>query len=169
MARADTQPVLAAQDLLAGSAMTHDVRVPREALTPGAQPLEDDGIVRMRPLNVATLTLISRAAREDPSLIPLLMIKESLVEPVLTLDQIRRMHVGLVHFLTERVNFISGLRSDNEALDETASSPLGQTHILLAKHFGWTPEQVSQLTPGQVAVYLAGVERLLRLEEEVGG
>src|ERR687898_616216 len=48
MARADTQPVLAAQDLLAGSAITHDVRVPREALTPGAQPLEDDGIVRMR-------------------------------------------------------------------------------------------------------------------------
>jgi hypothetical protein len=169
MARVDTQPVLAAQDLLAGSAITHDVRVPREILTPGAQPLEDEGIVRMRPLNVATLTLISRAAREDPSLIPLLMIKESLVEPVLTLDQIRRMHVGLVHFLTERVNFISGLGSDNEALDETASSPLGQTHILLAKHFGWTPEQVSQLTPGQVAVYLAGVERLLRLEEEVGG
>jgi hypothetical protein len=171
MARADTQPVLAAQDLLAGSAITHDVRVPREILTPGAQPLEndEDGIVRMRPLNVATLTLISRAAREDPSLIPLLMIKESLVEPVLTLDQIRRMHAGLVHFLVEKVNFISGLGSDNEALDETASSPLGQTHILLAKHFGWTPEQVSQLTPGQVAVYLAGVERLLRLEEEVGG
>jgi hypothetical protein len=169
MAHADTQPVLAAQDLLAGSTITHDVRVPREILTPGAQPLEDDGIVRMRPLNVAILTLISRAAREDPSLIPLLMIKESLVEPVLTLDQIRRMHVGLVHFLVEGVGFISGLGSDNEALDETASSPLGQTHILLAKHFGWTPEQVSQLTPGQVAVYLAGVERLLRLEEEVGG
>jgi hypothetical protein len=168
MAHADTQPVLAAQDLLAGSAITHDVRVPREILTPGAQPLEEDGIVRMRPLNVAILTLISRAAREDPSLIPLLMIKESLVEPVLTLDQIRRMHAGLVHFLVERVNFISGLGSENEALDETASSPLGQTHILLAKHFGWTPEQVSQLTPGQVAVYLAGVERLLRLEEEAG-
>jgi hypothetical protein len=171
MAHADTQHVLAAQDLLAGSAVTHDVRVPREILTPGVQPLEDDedGTVRMRPLNVATLTLISRAAREDLSLIPLLMIKESLVEPVLTLDQIRRMHAGLVHFLVDRVNLISGLGSDNEALDETASSPLGQTHILLARHFGWTPEQVSQLTPGQVAVYLAGVEKLLRLEEEAGG
>jgi hypothetical protein len=39
---------------------------------------------------------------------------------------------------------------------------------LLARHFGWTPEQVSQLTPGQVAVYLAGVAKLLRLEEEAG-
>jgi hypothetical protein len=171
MAHADTQTVLDAQDLLAGSAITHDVRVPREILRPGGQPLGEagDGVVRMRPLNVAILTLVSRAAREDPSLVPLLMIKESLVEPVLTLDQIRRMHAGLVHFLAERVNFISGLGRDDEALEVTSNSPLGQTHILLAKHFGWTPEQVSQLTPGQVAVYLAGVAKLLRLEEEAGG
>ena len=38
-------------------------------------------------------------------------------------------------------------------------------HILLAKHFGWTPEQVSQLTPGQVAVYLAGIDQLLQVEK----
>ena len=171
MTHADTQTVLDAQDLLAGSTIIHEVRVPREILTPGADVLEDDedGIVRMKPLNVAVLTLVSRASREDPSLIPLLMIKESLVEPVLTLDQIRSMHAGLVHFLAERVNFISGLGRDDEALEGTASSPLGRTHILLARHFGWTPEQVSQLTPGQVAVYLAGVAKLLRLEEETGG
>src|SRR5215210_4557168 len=104
MAHADTQTVLEARDLLAGSAIIHDVRVPREILRPGAEPLEEvgDGIVRMRPLNVAVLTLVSRAAREDPRLIPPLMIKESLVEPVLTLDQIRSMHAGLVHFLAQR-------------------------------------------------------------------
>lgn len=163
-------PVLAAQDLLAGSGVTHDVRVPREILAPGTQPPEDvgDGTVRMRPLSIAVLALISRAAREDPGLIPLLMIKESLVEPALGLDQIRQMHVGLVHFLVGKVNLISGLAADGEALEETAGSPLGQTHILLAKHFGWTPEQVAQLTPGQVAVYLAGVQKLLQLEEEPG-
>jgi hypothetical protein len=122
----------------------------------------------MRPLNVAVLTLVSRAAREDPSLVPLLMIKESLVEPVLALDQIRQMHAGLVQFLSERVNFISGLGRDDEELEGTANSPLGQTHILLAKHFGWTPEQVSQLTPGQVAVYLAGIQKLLELEQGAG-
>lgn len=171
MAHADTQTVLDAQDLLAGSAITHEVRVPREILTPGAEAPEDGegGIVRMRPLNVAVLTLVSRAAREDPGLVPLLMIKESLVEPVLALDQIRQMHAGLVQFLSERVNFISGLGRDDEELEGTANSPLGQTHILLAKHFGWTPEQVGQLTPGQVAVYLAGVAKLLRMEEETGG
>jgi hypothetical protein len=171
MAHAETQTVLDAQDLLAGSTITHEVRVPREILTPGVEVLEDDEdrIVRMRPLNVAVLTLVSRAAREDPSLIPLLMIKESLVEPVLALDQIRQMHAGLVYFLAERVNSISGLGNDNEALEGMANSPLGQTHVLLARHFGWTPEQVSQLTPGQVAVYLAGVAKLLRLEEETSG
>lgn len=170
MAHTDMRSMLDARDLLAGSHVTHDVRVPREILTPGAQPPEDakDGIVRMRPLNVGVLTLISRAAREDPSLIPMLMIKESLVEPTLTLDQIRQMHVGLVYFLVGKVNSISGLSADGEALDETVDSPLGQTHILLAKHFGWTPEQVRQLTPGQVAVYLAGVQKLLQLEEAGG-
>lgn len=168
MVHAETQAILDAQDLLAGSAIIHDVRVPGEILRPGAEALDgEDGVVRMRPLSVAVLTLVSRAAREDPGLIPLLMIKESLVEPVLALDQIRSMHAGLVYFLAERVNSISGLGRDEA--EGAANSPLGQTHILLAKHFGWTPEQVSQLTPGQVAVYLAGVARLLRLEEETGG
>jgi hypothetical protein len=167
MVHAETQTILDAQDLLAGSAIIHDVRVPGEILKPGAEAL--DGVVRMKPLSVAVLTLVSRAAREDPGLIPLLMIKESLVEPVLELDQIRSMHAGLVYFLAERVNEISGLGRDETALEGTAGSPLGQTHILLAKHFGWTPEQVSQLTPGQVAVYLAGVTKLLRLEEETSG
>jgi len=164
------RPLLAAQDLLAGSGVTHEIRVHREVLAPGAQPAEDagDGTVRMKPLSIAVLALISRAAREDPGLIPLLMIKESLVEPALGLDQIRQMHVGLVHFLVGKVNLISGLAADGGALDETVGSPLGQTHILLAKHFGWTPEQVAQLTPGQVAVYLAGIQKLLQLEEDAG-
>ena len=161
-------PVLAAQELLAGSGVIHDVEVPREVLAPEAQEDAGEGTVRMRPLSIAVLALISRAAREDPGLIPLLMIKESLVEPTLGLDQIRQMHVGLVHFLVGKVNLISGLAADGGTLDETAGSPLGQTHILLAKHFGWTPEQVAQLTPGQVAVYLAGIQKLLQLEEDTG-
>lgn len=47
---------------------------------------------------------------------------------------------------------------------EAARSELGATHLLLAKHFGWTPEQVSALTPGKVAVYLAGVRQLVELD-----
>ena len=82
----------------------------------------------------------------------------------MTLDQIRALHVGLVYFLVSQVNLISGLAANGDALGDAASSAIGQTHLLLAQHFGWTPQQVSQLTPGQVAVYLAGIEQLLRLE-----
>jgi hypothetical protein len=158
--------LLNAEDLLTGSKSFHDVTIPASLLAPAASNgVADAGQVRMRPLNIGILTLISRAAREDASLIPLLMIKEAVVEPMLTLDQIRQMHVGLVYFLVSQVNLISGLDASGQALDEAVASPLGQTHILLARHFGWTPEQVSQLTPGQVAVYLAGIEKLLQLDQ----
>jgi hypothetical protein len=168
--------LLSAADLLAGSKAVQDVAIPAAVLLPAgvAQPEPANGEkhngavgtgrVRMRPLSISVLTLISRAAREDPGLVPLLMIKEAVVEPALTLDQIRQMHIGLVYYLVTQVNRLSGLAADGATLDEAADSPLGRTHILLAKHFGWTPEQVSQLTPGQVAVYLAGIEKLLQLE-----
>jgi hypothetical protein len=156
--------LLNAEDLLIGSKALHEVKIPASILTPLAANGDDHGFVCMRPLSIAVLTLISRAARDDLSLIPLLIIKESVVEPALTLDQIRQMHVGLVHFLVSQANRISGLDANGATLDEAAGSPLGQTHILLAKHFGWTPDQVSQLTPGQVAVYLSGIESLLKFD-----
>ena len=158
--------MLSAADLLAGSKAVHQVTVPAAILTPGAAP--DDalpGVVLLRPLTVAALTLISRAAREDTSLVPLLMIKEALVEPALSLEQARQLHVGLVDFLVRRINTISGLSADGQAPAEAAEEPLAHSYLLLARHFGWTPEQVSQLTPGQVAIYLAGVDRLLQYEE----
>jgi hypothetical protein len=158
--------LLSAQDLLAGGSLTHAIEIPERVLRPGVQDSREaiDGFVRIRPLSVGTLTLISRAARDDASLVPLLMIKESLAEPVLTLDQIRRLHIGLVHFLVEQINTVSGLGPDGDAIDATAAAALGKTHVLLAKHFGWTPEQVAQLTPAQVAVYLKGLEVLLERE-----
>lgn len=167
--------LLSAADLLAGSKAVQEVTIPLAVLQPaanGAQPAPNGAqtsssarCVRLRPLSIAVLSLISRAARDDPSLVPLLMIKEALVDPPLTLDQIRQLHVGLVYFLVSQINRLSGLGADGATLDEAADSPLGRTHLLLAKHFGWTPEQVGQLTPGQVAVYLAGVETLLQLDQ----
>jgi hypothetical protein len=159
--------ILSAQDLLAGSGIIHEIEIPADILHPALTDSNESapGLVRMRPLNIATMSLITRAAQNDPGLVPLLMVKESLVEPALSLDQIKRMHVGLVHYLVSRVNRISGLAADGQALDAAVESPVGQMQILLAKHFGWTPDQVSQLTPGQVAVYLAGVEKLLQLEQ----
>jgi hypothetical protein len=165
-----SQRVLSAQDLLSGSRLTHDIEIPARVLHPrvgeAGGAAETDMIVRMRPLSVGTLALISRASREDVSLIPLLMIKEALIEPIVSLEQVRQMHIGLVHFLVTQAYLISGLSEQGDTVQDAAQSANGAAYLLLAKHFGWTPEQVSQLTPGQVAVYLAGIERLLRFEME---
>lgn len=155
--------MLSAGDLLAGSRVVHEVVIPRELLNPGGESAE--GQVKLRPLSLTALTVISKAAREDAGLIPVLMLKESLIEPELGIDDIRRLHVGLVQFLLDRINEISGLRGLDGGADEAARSAVGSTHLLLARHFGWTPEQVSHLTPGQVAVYLAGVRHLMEYEQ----
>jgi len=148
--------LLTAQDLLAGSLLVHDVEVPAAVLNPG-QP-EATGSprrVQLRPLKVATLALISKAARDDAALVPLLMIKESLTAPVLAPEQVRQLHAGMVQFLVQQINRISGLEADGGAARDAASSAIGQAHLRLARHYGWTPAQVAELTPGQLAVYLA--------------
>jgi len=134
--------LLTAADLLAGGKAAHDITIPAAVLQPAADVqtpangVAQSGYVRLRPLSIAVLTLISRAARDDAGLIPLLMIKEAVVEPSLTLDQIRQMHVGLVYYLVGQINRLSGLDADGATLDEAVDSPLGRTHLLLAKHFG---------------------------------
>lgn len=157
-------PVLSAGDLLAGSGLVHEVEVPAHVLDPAGETGDQvAGTVLLRPLSLAVLATISKAARDDAALVPVLMVKESVVSPELGFDQVRRMHVGLVRFLLDRVTTISGLAAADDA-EEAARGALGATHLLLAKHFGWTPEQVSALTPGQVAVYLAGVRQLAELD-----
>jgi hypothetical protein len=102
--------VLTAEELLAGNAMTFDVIVPPHTLRPGVE--SDDGaetIVRLRPLTFGTFMLILKAAKDDDSLIPLLMIQESVVEPKLSVAQLRQMHLGLISFLIAHVRQISGL------------------------------------------------------------
>lgn len=155
------RPFLSAQELLAGSALSYELEIPGHVLRSDGKA--SAGRVRLRPLKVATLALISKASREDPSLVPLLMIKDALLEPTLSMEQIRSLHVGLIHFLVAEINRISGL--EEAALQDAKESAMTDTHVLLAKHFGWTPAQVAELTPAQVALYLAGVERILALEE----
>ncbi len=149
--------LLTPQELLAGSLLVHEVVVPAAVLHPGGAAADDpERRVRVRPLKVATLALISKAARDDASLVPLLIVKESLVEPALSFEQVRQMHAGLVQFLVTAIHRISGLAPDGAAVLEASASAIGEAHVLLARHYGWTPAQVAELTPGQMAVYLAG-------------
>jgi hypothetical protein len=158
---------LSAQELLAGSNLVHEVEVPAELLRPRLQTgaSSQARTIRIRPLTLGALAVISRAARDDASLAPLLMIREAVVEPALSVDQVRQMHVGLVHFLLGEINEVSGLGPDGELYERALQSPNAKAQLLLAKHFGWTPDQVAALTPAQVMVYLAGIERLLAYEE----
>lgn len=104
--------MLTADDLLAGSTLVFDVAVPPQLLHPGVadtRPSADPLVVQLRPLTIGTLQLIMKASRQEPGLIPLLMIKESLVNPALSLDQVRAMPLGLVNFFIVQIRHISGL------------------------------------------------------------
>ena len=164
--------LLSPQELLAGSLLVHEVVVPSAVLNPG-QAVANIGTgtgtgtdtdagtterrVRLRPLKVATLALIAKAARDDAALVPLLIVKECLVEPALGFEQVRQLHAGLVQFLVAAIHRVSGLEVDGAAVQAAAASAIGEAHLLLARHYGWTPAQVAELTPGQMAVYLAGI------------
>lgn len=96
---------------MAGAASAYSLEVPPEILKPGANHNgeEQQVTVELRPLTIGHFQLISRAAREDPGLVPILMISEALVSPKLTPGQVKGMHMGLVEFLIEHIRRISGL------------------------------------------------------------
>jgi len=102
------QPTIAltAEDLLAGAETVHNILIPPELL---ANKVGASGRVQVRPLSIGAFQTIMKAAKEDPSLIPLLMVKECLTEPKLNIQQVRELPVGLVEFLVAQVRTVSGL------------------------------------------------------------
>jgi hypothetical protein len=144
---------LTAEELLAGSALTHEVEVPADFLHANGKGLSDARIV-LRPLTVRDLQRISKAARSDDSLSAALMIQQSLVEPELKLEDVTRMPAGLARFLVERINAISGISTPRDSLEELVQAPLARACFTLAKEFGWTAEEVSGMTIGQILLYL---------------
>ena len=147
--------MLSAEELLAGGSLTFEVEVPAEVL----DPAEGAGngaptTVRLRPLTVRDLQLISRAAKESDSLTATLMVQRALVEPEMSVAQASTMHVGLVQFLLQQVNRISGIATTSEQLSGAIEAPLAKAAFVLAQEFGWTPQQVNELTLGQVLLHL---------------
>ena len=97
---------------------------------------------------------IAKAARDDEQLSATLMIQQGLVEPVLKLEQVSQLPAGLARFLVERINGISGISTPRDTLAELVQAPLARACFVLAKEFGWTPEEVSAMTIGQILLYL---------------
>lgn len=146
------RPVAAtAERLLAGSEATHEVELPPGLLAAdGADPAR----VVLRPLTVRDLQRIGRAARDDDELSAALMIQQALVEPALNVDDVGRLPAGLARFLVERIDEISGIGTPRGALEELVQAPLARACFVLAREFGWTPQEVSGMTVGQILLYL---------------
>jgi hypothetical protein len=149
--------MLSAEELLAGSSLTFEVEVPAHVLAPVEAAADGGGLgrrVRLRPLTVRDLQLISRAAKESDALVATLMVQRALVEPELTVAQVTAMQVGLAQYLLQQVNRISGIGATEEDLSEAAGAPLAKAAFVLAREFGWTQQQVNDLTLGQVLLHL---------------
>ena len=146
---------LSADALLSGAALTHRVPLPAEL----APPDEPDGEVVLRPLVLADIARVHKAAGEDGELASALMVQQALVEPRLTIEQVHRLPAGLVEFLLGEVNRVSGLAMAADELDAAVHAPLARACFVLAREFGWTPEKCAELTVGQVLLYLEMVAR----------
>lgn len=144
---------LTVEELLAGGALTHEVEVPAELLSADGDGPADARVV-LRPLTVRDLQRIGKAARDDEDLSAALMIRQALVEPALKLEQVSQLAAGLARFLVERINAISGVSTPQNALAELVQAPLARACFVLAREFGWTPEEVSGMTIGQILLYL---------------
>ncbi len=157
---------LTAEDLLAGAAATHAVAVPAAVLSPeGGDGTAVAGEVVLRPLTVRDIQRVTQAAREQRVLTSVLMIHQALVSPRLSIDQVGSLPAGLVQFLLQRVNALSGLSLDAEDLEQAVRAPLTRACFILAREFGWTPAECSDLTVGQVLLYLEMLARGERAEE----
>ena len=159
---------LNADEILAGGSLAYDVDVPAQVLSPtavegGFESLEGPGgKVRLRPLTVKLLQQLTRAAKENDGLLSVLMLKEALIEPKLSLDQINSLHSGLARFLLDAVNRISGI--SQSGLDEAVQAPLAKACFVLAKEFGWSPEEVGKMTMAQILLYLEMIRQNRRAE-----
>ena len=145
-------PFMTADELLAGAALSFDVAVPAALIEPGR--LGEAGQVRLRPLTVRDLQLVSRAARDNDALVGALMVHTALVEPALSVGQVNGLSAGLMEFLLGEVNRISGLAVEPTSLATAAEAPIARAAHVLAQRFGWTPEQVGALTLGQILLHL---------------
>ncbi|MGQ0641721.1 MAG: hypothetical protein ACT4P6_13310 [Gemmatimonadaceae bacterium] len=154
--------LLSAEELLAGADVTYDVEIPSALLaarSEGSAGASSARRVRLRPLTLRDVQLIAKAARDDDVLTSVLMIQRAVVEPTLKEKDIAAMRSGVVRFLVEQVNRISGLTSDADTQRDLAESPFMRAMVILAQEFGWTPEQMRALTMAQLVGFLEGLQR----------
>jgi hypothetical protein len=162
---------LSADDLLAGAAATYTVNVPANVLQAAGAAGQGNaaspgGQVTLRPLTVRDVQRVAQAAKDQRLVSGVLMVQQALVSPKLTVEQAGSLSAGLLQFLLDQVNRISGLTVQDEDLDSALKAPLTRACFVLAREFGWTPAECAELTLGQILLYL---EMLARQQPADGG
>ena len=147
--------MISAEDLLAGASVETEVEIPAR-LFPEAP---GDRRVRLKPLTVRDLRLIARAAQANEDLSGALMVRQSLVEPELSLDELGALPAGLLQFLLREVNRISGISAAEDEVMDALEDPLVQASLLLSRELGWTPEEIGKLTLGETMLHVAALRR----------
>jgi len=153
---------LTAEELLAGAAGTFTIPLPASVVRPGpgdVPPPGTAGEVVLRPLQIRDVERVTRAAKEQRVLTSVLMVQQALVTPKLTVEQVGNLSAGLVQYLLRQVNQISGLELGEDELDKAVKAPLARACFILSRDFGWTPAECSELTVGQVLLYLEMLAR----------
>ena len=148
---------LTSEDLLFSAEITHSITIPPNILNPagsGDTSSSEPATVELRPLKLLDLQRIQKAGRDQDYLTSVLMVQQALVSPKMTVEQVNRLHAGLVQFLLQEVNRISGLGLAGDELRQSVQAPLAKACFILAREFGWTPEQCAGLTMGQILLYL---------------
>jgi len=153
--------LLTAEELLSGASLTYTVPLPSVLVRPSLEVVAGGAVdpslmgeVVLRPLQVRDIERAARAAKEQRVLTSVLMVQQSLVSPKLTIEQVGSLPAGVVQFLLQRVNRLSGLSLDEDDLEHAVRAPMARACFVLAREFGWTPAQCSDLTVGQVLLYL---------------
>jgi len=150
--------MVTSEELLAGREMTFEVEIPPSVMYPSldgkgaaGEPVKK---IQLRPLTVKDVQLIAKAAKDDEVLVSVLMIHKAVVDPPLSQAEIVKLHSGLIGFLVSAINRISGLSSTDDEVREMMDSPLVKAFFVLAREFKWTPDQIRELTVGQILAYL---------------
>jgi hypothetical protein len=123
-------------------------------MTNGHGDAPADRVVTLRALTVRDLQRIGQAATDDDSISAALMIQQALVEPRLQLEEVAQLPAGVARFLVQRINELSGVDTPADELAELVQAPLAKACFVLAREFGWSPEDVSGMTIGQILLFL---------------
>lgn len=145
---------LSPEELLAGTDTRFEIQVPAAIWQPGSDDPSTERSVLLKPLSVQDLQLLTRAAKEQDRLLLTLMVQRALLEPELSVAQVASLPVGVVQFIGHHVNRISGIAATSEEVAAAAETPVARAAFALSRAYGWTPQQVAELTLGQVLLHL---------------